>query len=141
MVHIHPDNNPGGAHGWALERMAEGVNSLYGPLEELSDQAVLAGAEHGEMVDPHPALRQLQEFGDAINVIGAAFVEAVDFLDAITELSPDQLAEALPELREHFPTFDFAAYYATNRKREPGRVGRVLRPALRALGIEPPYWK
>lgn len=141
VVYIYPQNDPEGLHGQALESLAARVSRAYEPLEELSDQAVLAGAEQGELVEPHPALAAMQSIEASFNWAGSVFRGAGDLLDAIAALTPAELAEVTPQLREHFPGWDFISYYEKNRLRDPGRLGKLFRPVLRVLGVEPRYWR
>jgi hypothetical protein len=142
MIFVSPENRPLTPDAVAsLDHTAADISDIYASIIAASDAAVLEAAEHGLELAPHPALDHLLELEADLNRLAADHKRWEEVLGTIETWTPEELAEALPELRERFPDINFVDFYARNRKREPGVMGRMFRPVLRALDLVPPWWK
>lgn len=134
MVYIYPENRPEGTFGDALDSVAGVYREALQPLVDVSDAKVLAGAERGELADPDlEVAAQIAVTEGTINYIGSLYREMQALVDAASSMTPEQRAKA-------FPDYDFSQLDRYTRRTEPGRIGRRLRPVLRFLGVEPPWW-
>lgn len=156
MVNLFPENDPGGPVGESLRQLADSANQALGPYVEASDRAVFAGLERGQLVDPDSAVAAATYGieGD-LNAIGGEFRDAEEWLNAanagliqmehvwerVVAMTPDEFEAARPQLEASFPGINWAGYYQRDQLRDPGRIGRLFRPVLRFLRLEPPFWR
>lgn len=141
-INLHPENDPGGHFGETLHTVAADLSRGVQPYVEASDVAAFAAAERGEQPLPNDEVAELVlGLEGTINAIGAMYQDAQSLFGKITNMTPNEFEAAKSELQDAAPTYDWAGLYERNRKREPGKIGSFFRPALRVLGLEPPYWR
>ncbi|HZM64497.1 MAG TPA: hypothetical protein VFB59_05160 [Candidatus Saccharimonadales bacterium] len=135
-VNLNPDNDPGGVTGEVLHALAGDFNDYFSRHAALGGQIELVAAAQGEPIFVDPTIAEAAAEAEAgLNFVGGLYKVVQEVRAWVVALTPEEFAEATPGLEAFAPGYDWADFYERNRLREPGKVGKAIRPVLRILGV------